>query len=1396
MWLCYFYVYFDINQKIVTFSIYNLNTHYYHSALMKNRYLQTRTIFNLFLCFLSVSYCYATANNSNHIHFRRLSVNDGLSQNTVLSLTQDHNGKIWAGTIDGLNRYDGYLFSHSYNNLNNSASLANNRVYSLCTDNEGIVWVGTVTGLARYNIMVNNFTNYTMPEGLPVQVFCIEDLYERNRLLLGTSSGLIVFDKKTGHMDLYPQLQKTVVYSICKMNEGALLGTSSGIYFYQTDGDSLVRLLTQLNKEVISSIIYDPRNRICWLGSRVNGLYCVDDKFQLQKHYRYRDKQQQESLDDVRALAQDDKGRIWIGTSNGLFILDTGTETIDKYVYSHEDENSLGHNSVRSILKDNQGGMWVGTFYGGLNYYHPMAPTFKTMKYSGYKNSISDNTVSCIVEDPYTHYLWIGTNDGGLNAYDRKNNHFSVYRANRKNKHALQSDNIKCVLPDKEGVYIGSHGGGLSYLSIRTKQVENYYFKDHVAFDNSCYSLMDGRDGTLWVGAITGLHLFNKKTGQLSLHPLAQKYPKLNSVLISVIYRDSKDRIWIGTEESLFVYANNKLEEWKDHTSSTPTSIQSSCIKEDSNHHIWIASSIGLYKSPDGTTQQLKRYSTQDGLPNNYIYGILEDGRGRLWITTNQGLSCFDPSEQTFYNYTIQDGLSHEQFNTYGACKTQDGIFFLGSLNGITYFNPYEFVDNPFSPNAVISGARILNQPILRIKDGESKHFWESNGKLMGMSFPSNRKLFSINFSVINYLSGKRNQFAYKLEGFDEDWIYSSQAISTRSATYSNLPPGKYIFKVKACNNNGRWSTTPTEFFVHITPMWHQTWWAKLLFTVLTLGVLSFIVYFFIARAKMKMRIQIESLERSKAEEVSQEKVRFYINMSHELRTPLSLILAPLEELMNERNNFDVQAQQKLSYIYRNGRKLLHLINQLLDFRKAESGALPIQVAMDNVDELAGNIFAMFKENAQRRNITYQFRSDLNGFLLPIDKTYLEMMLTNLLSNAFKFTADGGQITLSLWRKEDRFGFSIQDNGIGIPQKKLSHIFDRFYRVNENRQGSGIGLSLVKCLVEKHHGSIQIASELNQGSEFSIELPLSLQVYAPTELQSRHEESCTKQQTSSLATETITEDGSFPEEQLPGQEDNVSPKEITGSILLVDDNKEMVDYLKSNFRSNYITLTASNGEEALSILKEQKVDIVLSDVMMPGIDGIKLCELIKKNIQTCHIPVILLSAKGSIEAQTAGISVGADDYIPKPFSIGLLKGKINNILKSKQRLKHYYSNTIDIDTAKMTSNVLDEEFMSKAIQMVEKNIDNEDFTADDLAEELFMSRSSLYLKMNSVSGEPPANFIRRIRFNKACKLLLEGRYSIAEISSRVGFSSPSYFSTSFKKYVGCLPSEYVKSQGK
>lgn len=468
------------------------------------------------------------------------------------------------------------------------------------------------------------------------------------------------------------------------MNDGFLLGTSEGVYFYYVRNENVTRLLLQLKGETISDMLYDDKTGNCWLASLTNGVYCVDNNFQIKHHYNKQNTPAYFLTNSVRTLSGDDKGRVWIGTMEGLLILEPETGTFRICRFSPEDPTTLGHNSIRSILKDNQGGMWIGTFYGGLNYYHPLAPAFGRLQHSAWRNSLSDNTVSCIAEDPDNGNLWIGTNDGGLNYYNRKTGVFSYYRTGT-SANALKSDNIKCIWTDKDGsVYIGTHGGGMSRLHHRSGRIETYSFPHSTSLTNSCYSLLDGTDGTLWVGGMSGLYLFDKQTGELSQHPLAKKHKKLENVLIYTLFRDSKGRIWIGTEESLFLYAGGKLEEL--HLSSSAYLhglIQAFCVQEDSRHEIWIGSSTGLYCYKEGAPTAWKHYTMKDGLPNDFIYNILEDERGRLWLTTNKGLACFNTEEGTFLNYTKQDGLPHDQFNYFGACKAHDGTFFLGSLGAL-----------------------------------------------------------------------------------------------------------------------------------------------------------------------------------------------------------------------------------------------------------------------------------------------------------------------------------------------------------------------------------------------------------------------------------------------------------------------------------------------------------------------------------------------------------------------------------------------------------------------------------------------------------------------------------------------------------------------------------------
>lgn len=1319
--------------------------------------------------------------------FKTLSVDEGLSQNTIWCIMQDKSGKMWIGTGDGLNRYDGYSFTTYYHTPDDSLSIANNHIRSLCTDAEGNIWIGTLVGLSRYNVRTNNFTNYSLRD-TPIQVFAIIDMPQKDILFLATDNGLITFDKSNKKIVINPSLGHLAISSMCKVDNELYLGTSQGVFVYSIDNQNVRQILPELKDIAIASIIYDSQSRHLWIGSLKKGIYHVDNQLQIIRNYRLDEQFLCTPANTIRVLKQYTDGKIWIGSTEALFIFDPTLETFERYQAVYGKKYSLSNNSVRSLFIDNQKGVWVGTFYGGLNYYHPLAPAFNTLKRSTVSKSLNDHIISCIVEEPSTGNLWIGTNDGGINYYNRKDKTFKSYQSSEK---GLRSNNIKAILPEETGnIYVGTHSGGLSYIHVKTGQVENFKIPHMEAEDNSCYVLLDNQDH-IWVGAMTGLILFDKSTKQFRQHPLTKENPGLSGVLINNLFRDSRNRVWIATEKGLFLYSDKqKVTPITDQLSNDLSSyIIAYCVEEDIHKNIWVASTNGLYQySSEGIFQ--RRYTIEDGLPNNCIYGLLEDNMNRLWLSTNKGLSCFDIQTGKFHNYKQEDGLSHNEFNQYGYCKGSNNILYFGGLDGITYFEPFRFTENPFAPQPEITGISILNQPVTYTSDKTSQVSRDAKGNLKSISFPFSLRQFNIQYTVSNYLSGKRNEFAYQLEGFDKGWNYTSD----RNVSYSNLSPGKYIFKVKACNNNGKWCDTPTEFLVHITPMWYQTWIAKTVFTLCFLGLAAFIVYFFIARAKMRMRMQMEHYEYCKNEEINQEKVKFYMNMSHELRTPLSLIITPLEELIEQDCFLSSKTQSKLKFIYQNSHRLLHIINQLLDFRKAEAGALPLQVELCDIEDWCMKIFSMFKGKALKRKIDYQFSSTLNHRLLPADKGYIETILINLLSNAFKFTPDNGQITVALREEKNNYVISVRDNGKGISQEKLGKIFERFYQTDEHHQGTGIGLSLVKCLVDKHRGKIEVESKVNQFTEFNLSLPNDIHSFSKPELisQTTYDENRLLQQMKELEPEFDAETPEEEKNENSKAETDINDKEEKPVILLVDDNQEMLKYLKNALINQYQVIIANNGKIAIEIMKNQEVDIVLSDVMMPEINGLKLCEMIKRNLQTCHIPVILLSAKSSLDDQTSGIELGADDYIGKPFSMTLLKGKINNILKSKERIIHFYQNNVNVDTAEITSNSADNEFVRRTIQIIEENISNDNFSTDDLANQLCMSRSNLYIKMNSIAGEPPANFIRRIRFNKVCKLLLEEKYSIAEISYMTGFSSPSYLSNSFKKFMGMLPSEYIK----
>ena len=1341
----------------------------------------------IYLFFLCLGMHSAFSETPEQITFSYISINEGLSQSTVFSIDQDKRGNMWFATYDGVNKYDGYAFTVYQHNEDDPNSIANDISRIVKTDSQGRVWIGTRDGLSRYDEEKDIFQNFFYEKnGKHLQVNGIEEI-SPEQLLISTPEGLIMFDiKESKFIDdsFSTAMHKTIASTLYRQGDQIYIGTSTdGLYTYSITQKTFEKVFPILGTKQIQAILQQSPTRI-WVATEGAGLFLINPKTKEIKNYLHSPSNPKSiSSNYIRSLAMDSQNRLWIGTFNDLNIYHEGTDSFASYSSNPVENGSLSQRSVRSIFMDSQGGMWLGTYFGGLNYYHPIRNRFKNIRNIPYKNSLSDNVVSCIVEDKDKN-LWIGTNDGGLNLYNPITQRFTSYTLQEdESARGIGSNNIKAVYVDekKSLVYIGTHAGGLSILHRNSGQVENFNQRNSQLVNENVYAILPDGEGNLWLGTLSALVRFNPEQRSFTTIEKEKDGTPVVSKQITTLFRDSHKRLWIGGEEGLSVFKQEGLDIQKASILpvSNVTKLFTNCIYEASNGIIWVGTREGFYCFNE-KDKQIKRYNTTNGLPNNVVYGILEDSFGRLWLSTNRGISCFNPETEKFRNFTESDGLQSNQFNTASYCRTSVGQMYFGGINGITTFRPELLLDNPYTPPVVITKLQLFNKVVR--PDDETGILTKNISETKSITLKSWQTAFSIEFVVSNYISGQHNTFAYKLEGYDKEWYYLTDS---RTVSYSNLPQGTYQFLVKAANSDGKWNPIPTALEIIVLPIWYKTWWALLIFFATFAGFITFVFRFFWMRKSMEAQLEIERRDKEHQEEINQMKMRFFINISHELRTPLTLILTPLQEIINKIS--DRWTRNQLEYIQRNANRLLHLVNQLMDYRRAELGVFELKAKKGNAHQLIQDNFLFYDKLARHKKITYTLHSELEDKEVLFDANYLELIVNNLLSNAFKYTESGQSITVTLKEENGWLLLQVSDTGIGIPINKQGKIFERFYQIESEHVGSGIGLSLVQRLIELHHGRIELDSEENKGSTFSVYLPQDLSVYKPSELASNNEQNEEEQVYS-----TNSKAMYFIDTEKVENESVESGDKKRGTILIVEDNNEIRRYLSNGLADLFNTLEAGNGEEALEKLKDNEVDVIVTDVMMPVMDGIKLCKNVKQNIRTCHIPVIILSAKTDIKDQMEGLQMGADDYIPKPFSLAILTTKIQNMMRTRRRMLDKYAKSLEVEPEKITFNAMDEALLKRAMAIVEKNMDNIEFSTDEFAREMNMSRSNLHLKLKAITGESTIDFIRKIRFNEAAKLLKDGRYTVAEVSTMVGFNTPSYFATSFKKYFGCLPTEYIK----
>lgn len=1310
---------------------------------------------------------WACTGMQGQVSFAHIGLEDGLSQSTVLSITQDVQGNMWFATFNGVNRFDGYDFTVYRHETGNAGSIGDNMVYAVKADDKGGVWVGTNNWLSYYDADRDAFRNYRCPQKEEdVRVMQIADV-DDSRLLVNTSAGLYVFhvaDTSFVQSGLPADLFRLKATAIYRSKDSLYIGAKDGLWMYSFASRTLEHLhaLPLGRKEILTLLQHG--NHL-WIGTEGDGLYRMDRTTRELRHYTAGGPDGLSS-NFVRSLALDARNRLWVGTFTSLDIYDEATGRFQVYTSNRRQNRSLSQSSIRSIFMDSQGGMWLGTYFGGLNYYHPLRERFRHIRFSPEGNSLNDNVIGCITEDRKGN-LWIGTNNGGVNYYDIRSGEYTYYTKEQ----GLGSNDVKAIYVDEQAgkVYIGTHTGGLNILDRRTGRIESLMPETTRLTNMNVFAIQPCADGRhLWIGTLEGLVHFDKATKTFSD---IKGNVSLGVKRIRTLLLDQENRLWVGGEDGLAVCSGKGDSLSSVRMVSGESAFESATVYgvfEASDGDIWIATRNGLYGFSAGR-DSVVHYSVADGMPDAIVYGVLEDEKHRLWISTDNGLSCFDPESRKFRNFTDVDGLQSNQFTPYACCLASSGEMYFGGINGITAFHPERLQDNPYAPRAVISELRLFGDPV---HPNDQTGILQKHISLTDrITLNHKQSSFALSFVVSNYIADKHNTFAYKLDGYDKRWFVVDD--NQRWATYANLPHGTYNFLVKVANNDGKWCDEVTSLEIKVLPAWYQTWWAIALFALMIIGVITLVIRFYWERA-----------DKVRQKELQEVKTRFFINISHELRTPLTLIVAPLQDLLDKVTDKWVRSQ--LEYMKRNTDRLLHLVNQLMDYRRAEKGVFELRVKCINVGQIVEKNFRYYEPLARKKHIDYNLRSELGGRQVWCDASYIELILNNLLSNAFKYTNDGQSIFVNLKAAGDDLLLQVQDTGVGIPVNKQAKIFERFYQVESEHIGSGIGLSLVQKLVELHHGRIEVDSAVGKGSCFSVYLPLSREAYAEEELSGG-----TQQEEPVYSTNARDMYIVDTEEALEPAESDVDT-ERKETVLVVEDNDEIRHYMSHGLERFFVVREVENGEEAVELLKTEEISLILTDVMMPVMDGIQLCKYVKQNLKTCHIPVIILSAKAEVKDQLDGLQVGADDYIAKPFSLSVVVMKIKNILRTHYRAIEHYSKSLEIEPEKIALNRLDEEFLSKAVSVVEKNLEKPDFSADDFALEMGMSRSSLHLKMKGITGESTTEFIRKIRFNQACKLLKEGRYNVAEISTMVGFSTPSYFSTSFKKYIGCMPSEYAK----
>lgn len=1291
-------------------------------------------------------------------HFRHYNIENGVSSNNISTLFQDQKGYIWIGTENGLNRFDGNQFTLYQKNNPLYSNFHANSINTICETTDKELWLGTDNGVFIYNQVKDTFTPFVKQTNDKTSItswitHIIQD--KAGNIWIAThKQGIFLFNTQTDKLTQFeiPQNDNIVTrilndeqnniwlsgpYQLCKLNK---VNNTFETYAIEEKTES-----------IYSMALWEDSSNHIWIGTWDKGLWKLDPRTKQVEKYLTGEKGK--GILHIHSILEYSPELLLIGSDDGLTIFNPVTHESFLYDNYGDSEKSLSDKFIYPILKDREGGVWIGTYYNGISYLPPYCGQFNGYSESSDIPYFNSRIISRFCEGENGN-IWIASDDSGLSCFNPSTMQFLDFNGREKlNKHNLHA---LCMI-DKD-LWIGTYGDGIQILNTQTGVIKSYSTSDGLD-ENSIYSIFKDSQGQIWTGSMNGICQYDAPKQRFT--PI-----KYLEALVIEIAEDAKGNLWIATQgKGLFRYSPQKNKEWKKYgleKGFNSLTVNHLCINKD--NEIWAATSEGLYlynPLKDIFTYQPLR------LPNECITAILE-GEDCLWLTTAKGLVKYTPATQETQIFTKSDGLQSEAFIMASALKTRNGEFYIGSINGFNTFYPHQLKLNTQKPNVVLTSLEIFNQKIDTQKDGTLP---EAIDHLKEIHLSHKENVVTLTYAALSYCTPQKNQYAYILEGFDKDWNYVG---SQQSTTYTNLPAGTYTFRVKASNNDNIWNEEGTSIRIIVHPPFYLSLPFKIGYVLLFLLALGLLLRYVIRRSEKKHAKAIDELNSKKEIEIHEAKINFFTMIAHEIRTPVSLIIGPLEKIMQS-THIPTNERQELEIIDRNSQRLLYLVNQLLDFRKVEQKEIRMKFSSQSIKELMQAVCERFSPTLQQNGVSFSVTYPDEHFHADVDKEALTKVLSNLLTNANKYTQSRIEVRFQEHPEKQTFSIEVQDNGKGMSEEELTKIFKPFYQASENKPGTGIGLSIVKGIVEAHHGQVNVTSQPGHGSSFMITLPQ-------------------KQENLSAEEEENQAGSPLPEDIIPEQNATAAmSQKVLPIMLIVDDNEDMLNFLSSHFQTSYTIVTAVDGVDALNKLKEQEVALIISDWMMPNMNGIDLCKAVRNNQLTSHIPFILLTAKTDTEAKITSMNCGADAYIEKPFSLQYLEACIKNLLELRLQLRQKFSQMPTVSINSIAANQSDKVFLEKMNHLIEENLNNEELSVDFLAEKLCISRSGLFVKIKGLANTTPNEMIQIIRLKKAASLLLENQYRINEVSYMVGFNNPSYFSKCFQKQFGMKPGEYIAS---